>query len=605
MTNLIPYLGHKIAKEEKICFYFTDGRCNRGDTCRDTHKFSQFCIVETENVVADIHAIIFDKLACGVKFDIKVLDVEFTKFACFRSDINSWTNYPDDILKQLTHNTTYPILYDCAANNQSYFLYPNKQVNTNTKVDRTVKMRRSIIIQCLFKTQRDFNLFTTRASRFIVDETKIPCKWGKTCRTTNCDRKHPQGYKAPVDCRNGINCTTPGCNKKFRHPKGYKAPAKSPGMKKPKHQPQQEITININGGGRNFQGGNVISINRQGGKRVGSKRLGGRNIKFIVSSSGSSSKVPVKNCFLADKCKYRDCKLRHPRNWIRGSNPKQVCIYGLQCTKKGCATKFIHPKGHVDPSTRCRNGKRCKTIGCVFNHPDGYVRPSNKCKFEMDCIKADCKFEHPPNFMCFDPMLGTRQEIPKNSPLNISIRDKFYDTCGDRSRWRIVKIEKIVSEDRTIEFESKCHQYKRKLANKTGTISTDPIWAWHGTDFDTISKIIDNGFKRDYSRRAAYGKGVYFHTRSEYSCSSTYSPEVRSTGHKHLFLCNVILGQYCKGQSHFDLPQPIGGGDSRTYDSYLCEPGYQSLQNGGKPLIMVTTDDGQARPIYLVTFKAM
>merc|ERR1719335_369895 len=66
------------------------------------------------------------------------------------------------------------------------------------------------------------------------------------------------------------------------------------------------------------------------------------------------------------------------------------------------------------------------------------------------------------------------------------------------------------------------------------------VWLFHGTDEETMPKIVGMGFNRSFCGKnaTAYGKGVYFARDSSYSSSHTYSrPD--SNGVQHMFLCRV------------------------------------------------------------------
>ena len=64
--------------------------------------------------------------------------------------------------------------------------------------------------------------------------------------------------------------------------------------------------------------------------------------------------------------------------------------------------------------------------------------------------------------------------------------------------------------------------------------------AFHGSDQDTVPKIIQQGFNRSFCGKNAvvYGKGVYFARDSSYSSNDTYSrPD--ADGVKRMIVCKV------------------------------------------------------------------
>jgi poly [ADP-ribose] polymerase 10/14/15 len=120
-------------------------------------------------------------------------------------------------------------------------------------------------------------------------------------------------------------------------------------------------------------------------------------------------------------------------------------------------------------------------------------------------------------------------------------------------------------------------------------------WLFHGTTSDTVPKIQQQGFNRSFCGKNAtmYGKGVYFARDSSYSSSPTYSPpDINRV--QHMFLCRVIVGEFCTGKK--DAPAP----DVRDVEKHLL---YDStVDNVRDPCIFVTYHDAQAYPEYIVHF---
>ena len=120
------------------------------------------------------------------------------------------------------------------------------------------------------------------------------------------------------------------------------------------------------------------------------------------------------------------------------------------------------------------------------------------------------------------------------------------------------------------------------------------VWLFHGTDEDTVPKIIQQGFNRAFCGKnaTAYGKGVYFARDAAYSSSSTYS-RPNAQGVQHMFLCRVVVGEYCRGVR--DALTPAVRQGHTLYDS--------TVDNVGNPGMYITYHDAQAYPEYLVRFK--
>merc|ERR1719473_848060 len=119
-------------------------------------------------------------------------------------------------------------------------------------------------------------------------------------------------------------------------------------------------------------------------------------------------------------------------------------------------------------------------------------------------------------------------------------------------------------------------------------------WLFHGTDEDTVPKIAQQGFNRSFCGKnaTAFGKGVYFARDASYSSSTTYSrPD--GNGVQHMFLCRVIVGEYCVGRSGALAPDVRKG--AMLYDT--------TVDNMSNPSMYITYHDAQCYPDYLIKFK--
>ena len=119
-------------------------------------------------------------------------------------------------------------------------------------------------------------------------------------------------------------------------------------------------------------------------------------------------------------------------------------------------------------------------------------------------------------------------------------------------------------------------------------------WLFHGTDKDSCPKIMQQGFNRSFCGKnmTKYGKGVYFARDSSYSSSPNYStPDAQ--GVQCMFLCCVVVGEYCKGVSDATVPAARNG--NSLFDT--------TVDDMANPSIYVTYHDAQAYPEYLVRFR--
>ena len=78
---------------------------------------------------------------------------------------------------------------------------------------------------------------------------------------------------------------------------------------------------------------------------------------------------------------------------------------------------------------------------------------------------------------------------------------------------------------------------------------------------------------------------------ASYSSSRTYS-RPNAQGLQHMFLCRVVVGEYCQGQRDALTPS-VRRGDL-LYDS--------TVDNMRNPGMFITYHDAQAYPEYLVRF---
>ena len=140
------------------------------------------------------------------------------------------------------------------------------------------------------------------------------------------------------------------------------------------------------------------------------------------------------------------------------------------------------------------------------------------------------------------------------------------------------------------------HDHKREQILKSlgGDVSNlNEIGLYHGTQLDTLPMILHQGFLRQFVSRARYGQGIYFARDAKYSCDPTFAtPD--DDGFQHVLFCNVICGEWSKGESKMKVPPP------KQRNEYL--PHETTVDDEQDPSIFVTYQDDQALPIYLISF---
>jgi len=148
----------------------------------------------------------------------------------------------------------------------------------------------------------------------------------------------------------------------------------------------------------------------------------------------------------------------------------------------------------------------------------------------------------------------------------------------------VVKRKTVVDRDKTLAGNS------RSLAR------FERRWLWHGTNADSIEKIVQQGFNRSFCGKNAtfYGKGVYFARDASYSAGDTYSPR-DARGNKYVLACRVVVGEFCRGKADARTPDLRDATKNILYDS--------TVDNPGKPSLYVTYHDAQCYPDYTIVFK--
>lgn len=165
------------------------------------------------------------------------------------------------------------------------------------------------------------------------------------------------------------------------------------------------------------------------------------------------------------------------------------------------------------------------------------------------------------------------------------VSKRFYETMNC-NRWKIIAIEKLACDDSIF----------NTILNKKQKKTTKLLF--HGTNESTLIKIIKNGFNRDFNKRSAYGKGVYFARDAKYSASYCVGYDSNG-GMKSMLACNVIIGEYCVGNSN-NNDNNNGNKQYKSDGITEYDTMVDKLEN---PSIYVITRDFHAIPLFLIKFK--
>jgi len=173
------------------------------------------------------------------------------------------------------------------------------------------------------------------------------------------------------------------------------------------------------------------------------------------------------------------------------------------------------------------------------------------------------------------------------------VSEAFMRTLN-ASKVSIVKVERIENMSLWQSFAVKRQTVLQRESDQASAARLERTWLFHGTTADIVPKIIQQGFNRAFCGRNAtrFGKGVYFAVNSSYSASTTYSAPDAS-GVQRMFLCKVVVGDYCHGKPDAIAPDVRTG--HQLYDT--------TVDNTSNPSMFVTYHDAQAYPEYLVHFK--
>ena len=93
---------------------------------------------------------------------------------------------------------------------------------------------------------------------------------------------------------------------------------------------------------------------------------------------------------------------------------------------------------------------------------------------------------------------------------------------------------------------------------------------------------------------AATGNGVYFTVNTHDSDRDIFSP-ADASGHKRMYRCLVLTGDYCLGQAGMRVPPPKAGDQSHVL--------YDSVTNSvNSPMMFAIFNDCQAYPAHIITY---
>eukprot|EP00566_Odontella_aurita_P029370 CAMPEP_0113527118 /NCGR_PEP_ID=MMETSP0015_2-20120614/1122_1 /TAXON_ID=2838 /ORGANISM="Odontella" /LENGTH=144 /DNA_ID=CAMNT_0000425525 /DNA_START=246 /DNA_END=680 /DNA_ORIENTATION=+ /assembly_acc=CAM_ASM_000160 len=104
------------------------------------------------------------------------------------------------------------------------------------------------------------------------------------------------------------------------------------------------------------------------------------------------------------------------------------------------------------------------------------------------------------------------EDLDQHHPLARFAHDHFYESCS-ASEYRITAVKRIIHPLRQFQYNLQ----KKSMSSRNDGIVANEKLLFHGTHSQSMSKIIANGFNRSFSKREAYGSGIYFAQNALYS----------------------------------------------------------------------------------------
>lgn len=159
-----------------------------------------------------------------------------------------------------------------------------------------------------------------------------------------------------------------------------------------------------------------------------------------------------------------------------------------------------------------------------------------------------------------DPTVVQRHELKKGDPERDAVVKAFMSTLQPPNFSKnasVIKVERIQNlamwQSYVVKLQTIC--YRETGGNddddamKKALQRFEKSWLFHGSNFEVVDKILQQGFNRSFCGKnaTAYGKGVYFARDASYSAYPTYAVPDRN-GYQYMMACRVVVGEYCRGK---------------------------------------------------------
>ncbi|NXM69577.1 PAR12 polymerase, partial [Serilophus lunatus] len=134
---------------------------------------------------------------------------------------------------------------------------------------------------------------------------------------------------------------------------------------------------------------------------------------------------------------------------------------------------------------------------------------------------------------------------------------------------------------------------KEKMRKINKLKGVDERLLFHGTNPSHVSAICEQNFdwRLCGTHGTMYGKGSYFARDASYS--HAYCPS--HSGRCSMFVAQVLVGDFVKGNSEYCRPPPRASNSNRLYDSCVDDP--------TDPSIFVIFEKQQIYPAYILEYS--
>jgi hypothetical protein len=191
--------------------------------------------------------------------------------------------------------------------------------------------------------------------------------------------------------------------------------------------------------------------------------------------------------------------------------------------------------------------------------------------------------------------LGTSIFDTPKTDVTLVSSDAMYQeiACSFQNQHkRVTKILRIQNLTLFEQFVVHRKAFAKRYANDPKI--TVSMLLYHGTPSENVESILHHGFDRGFSGNhvgTVYGHGVYFSNDLREALNYT-----ERTGEGCVFLCDVLIGQCCLGNSDVTTLPRLGYNKTECYDT--------AVNNVSCPKIFVKFHDAQVYPLYLIKFSS-